>query len=110
MTSAPGRHEAMRIAGERVDNARRIEARNPWDGSLVGTVPKATVADVRRAFTAAREFTARLTRHERSAILARAAERLRTRIDEVSDLITAESGLCKDTIYEVGRACDVLRR
>ena len=28
--------------------------------------------------------------------------------EEISDLITAESGLCKkDTLYEVGRACDV---
>jgi phosphonoacetaldehyde dehydrogenase len=67
-TASSGRgHEAMRIAGERVDSARRIEVRNPWDGSLVGTVPKSTVADVRRA------FTARLTRYERSAILTRAA-------------------------------------
>jgi putative phosphonoacetaldehyde dehydrogenase len=111
--SATGRdrqlHETMRIAGEHVDNARRIEVRNPWDGSLAGTVPKGTVADVRRAFTAARDFTARLTRYERSAILTRAAARLRARIDDVSDLITAESGLCKkDSIYEVGRACDVL--
>ena len=107
--SVAARHETMRIAGEPVDNPRRIEVRNPWDGSLVGTVPRATVADVRRAFTAARAFTARLTRYERSAILTRAAERLRARMDEVSDLITAESGLCKkDTRYEVGRACDVL--
>jgi aldehyde dehydrogenase (NAD+) len=41
-------------------------------------------------------------------ILTRAAERLATRREEISDLITAESGLCKkDTLYEVGRACDV---
>jgi len=33
---------------------------------------------------------------------------LRERREAISDLITAESGLCKkDTLYEVGRACDV---
>lgn len=107
--SAPVRHESMRIAGERVGSERRIEVRNPWNGSLAGTVPKATVGDVRRAFAVARAFTSRLTRYERSAILNGAAERLRARVHEVADLITAESGLCKkDTVYEVSRACDVL--
>ena len=37
---ASARHETMRIAGEPVDNARRLDVRNPWDGSLVGTVPQ----------------------------------------------------------------------
>ena len=38
----------------------------------------------------------------------KAAALIRARTDEISDLITAESGLCKkDTLYEVGRACDV---
>ncbi len=36
----------MRLAGEAVDNPRRIEVRNPFTGSLVGSVPKATVEDV----------------------------------------------------------------
>ena len=61
--SAAVRHETMRIAGARVDNPRRIQVRNPWDGSLAGTVPRATVADVREAFAAAHDYTARLTRN-----------------------------------------------
>jgi aldehyde dehydrogenase (NAD+) len=98
----------MRIAGEAVGNDRTIEVRNPYTGALVGTVPKATVDDVRRAFAIARGYRARLTRYERSAILHRTAALIRERADAVSDLITAESGLCKkDTLYEVGRACDV---
>jgi aldehyde dehydrogenase (NAD+) len=33
---------------------------------------------------------------------------IRERSEKISDLITAESGLCKkDSLYEVGRACDV---
>ncbi|MFO1396625.1 MAG: phosphonoacetaldehyde dehydrogenase [Burkholderiales bacterium] len=98
----------MRIAGEAVDNARRIEVRNPFSGALVGTVPKATVDDVRRAFAVAKAYRARLTRYERSAIMQKAAALIRERTEAISDLITAEAGLCKkDTRYEVGRACDV---
>ena len=48
------RREAMRIAGQSVGNGRVIEVHNPYDGTLVGTVPKATVADVRHAFLVAR--------------------------------------------------------
>lgn len=98
----------MRIAGEPVGNARVIEVRNPYSGALVGTVPKATVDDVRRAFALARAYRARLTRYERSAIMQKAAALIRERADAISDLITAEAGLSKkDTLYEVGRACDV---
>jgi putative phosphonoacetaldehyde dehydrogenase len=56
----------------------------------------------------ARAFRSPLTRHDRYRILHRAAEILRARTEDVSDLITAESGICKkDSLYEVGRACDV---
>lgn len=105
------RHEGLRIAGETVGagRAERIEVRHPYDGRLVGTVPKATLAEVRRAFDIARGHRARLSRHERAAILNRAADAVRTRTDEIAALITAESGLClKDSRYEAGRVADVL--
>lgn len=105
------RHEGLRIAGEVVGQAReqRIEVRHPFDGRLVGSVPKATLAEVRRAFDIARAYRARLSRFERSAILNRAADAVRTRREEIAALITAESGLClKDSLYETGRVADVL--
>ncbi|MDR5644230.1 phosphonoacetaldehyde dehydrogenase, partial [Burkholderia cenocepacia] len=43
------RHEALRIDGQRVWRDAVIDVRNPYDGALVGTVPKATLDDVRRA-------------------------------------------------------------
>lgn len=102
-------HESMRIGGERVGAADTITVRYPYDGSVVGTVPRGSAEDVQRAFEAARRYRPRLGRHERADILSRAADRLRARADEASDLITAESGLCKkDTLYEVRRACEVL--
>ena len=100
--------EKMRIAGTQVGNDRSIDVRNPYTGTLVGTVPKATVDDLRRAFAIAKGFRSPLTRHDRYRILSRAAEIIRSRTDEISDLITAECGICKkDSLYEVGRACDV---
>jgi aldehyde dehydrogenase (NAD+) len=103
------RREAMRIAGDKVQRERVIEVRFPYTGEVVATVPKATVEDVRRAFRIAREYKATLTRYERYKILMRAGEIIAQRRDEIARLITLESGLCmKDSMYEVGRASDVL--
>ncbi len=102
------RHEPMRIAGEHVDNSRRIEVTNPYTNELVGTVPKATVADIRHAFQVAADYQPKLSRYERQQILFKVAEIIAARRDELSDLITAESGICKKgSLYEVGRAYDV---
>ncbi len=106
--AAEPRHETLRIAGEKVDRDRRIEVRNPWDDSLVGTVPCATREDVARAFDIAAAYRPTLTRYQRQQILIRTAEILTSRRDEISNLITAELGISKqDSLYEVGRAFDV---
>jgi aldehyde dehydrogenase (NAD+) len=98
----------MRIAGKEVGGARVIEVRNPYTNALVGTVPKASVDDLRGAFAIARGYRTKLTRYERSEILAKASALIRARAEAISDLITAESGIGKkDSRYEVGRACDV---
>ena len=103
------RKEFMRIGGMRVDSARVIEVENPYTGACIGSVPKAAVDDVRRAFDIALAFRPRLSRYERSRILQRAADMVVARAEEISDLITAESGLGKkDSRYEAGRVRDVL--
>ena len=87
-----------------------IEVRNPFTKALVDTVPKASVADVKRAFETAHAFKPTFTRYERARLLEKAAELLRARAEAASDLITRESGLCKkDSLHEVGRVCDVLQ-
>jgi len=102
------RREGLRICGTRVDTERSSEVLNPYSGALVGTVACASVDDVRRAIATAKAFRPRLTRYERYRICYRTAEALRARTEEIANLITAESGLCKkDSTYEVGRACDV---
>jgi putative phosphonoacetaldehyde dehydrogenase len=106
---SPVRREAMRIAGEKVHRDRVIEVRYPHTNEVVATVPKATVDDVRRAFSVARAYKPKLTRYERYRILMKAGELIAARKDEIARTITLESGLChKDTQYEVGRASDVL--
>ncbi len=103
------RREAMRIGGEHVRRERVIEVLDPFTGRCVGTVPKATVEDVRRAYDIALACRPALSRYQRSEILRRAAAIVRSRAGEIGALITAESGLCrKDSRYEVGRVCDVL--
>ena len=103
------RRESLRIAGEKVHRDRVIEVTYPFTGEVIATVPKATIDDVRRALRIAREFKSSLTRHDRYRILMRAGELVAQRKDEISRTITLESGLSrKDSLYEVGRASDVL--
>ena len=107
------RVEALRLAGEKIgaDRAgdRVIRVDNPFTRECIGTVPKATLAEVRRAFEIAKHYQARLSRFERSNVLNRAAAAVRARAPEIAALISAESGLSmKDAVYEVGRVADVL--
>jgi aldehyde dehydrogenase (NAD+) len=103
------RDESLRIAGERVARERTFEVRYPFTGETIARVAKAEVDDVRRALKIAREFRSPLTRHDRYRILMRAGELIAARRDDIARAITLESGLClKDTVYEVGRASDVL--
>ncbi|MDJ0958526.1 MAG: phosphonoacetaldehyde dehydrogenase [Arenicellales bacterium] len=104
------RQEKMRIAGEPVDGetGKAIEVLNPYNGSIVGTVPRSSREQVSRAFDIAADYTPKLTRYERQQILLKTAELLDKRRDQISDVITAECGLSKkDSLYEVGRAFDV---
>ncbi len=101
--------EHLRIAGRKVGSDRVIEVRNPFTRELVGTVPKASLAQVREAFEVAHAYKARLSRFERANILNKAAALVRESTAEIAALITSESGLClKDSTYEAGRVADVL--
>lgn len=107
--SALFREEALRIGGERLLRDRTIAIHNPFNRERIGTVPMATLEDVRQAFRIAQAYRPTLSRYERSSILNRASTLLRARADEASTLITLESGLCKkDSMYEIGRVADVL--
>ena len=103
----------MRLAGRKVgadrSGDRVIQVFNPYTEQCIGTVPKATLEEVRATFAQAHAAHPQLSRFERAAILNKAAAIIQQRLQEVANLITAEAGLCiKDAIYEAGRVSDVL--
>ncbi len=103
--------DRMRIAGRQVGDGRErvIEVRNPYTCERLGSVPKATLEEVREAFEVAHAYQPRLTRAERAAILQKTAALVREQQQDIARLITAESGLClKDSTHEAGRVSDVL--
>jgi len=88
---------------------RIIEVSNPYTGEVIGSVSKASVAEVRDTIDRAHAYRPRLTRYERAHILNNAASLVRERSAQIASLISAESGLCiKDASYEAGRVADVL--
>ena len=99
----------MYIGGKKVEGENgNLDVLNPFNGEKVGKVPRASKSQVDQAMEIAKNYQPKLTRYERQQILSKTAELLVSRRDEISDLITAESGISKkDSIYEVGRAFDV---
>jgi putative phosphonoacetaldehyde dehydrogenase len=106
----PSFHAAsMLIGGQRETRVRTLDVIDPYSGQRVGTVPMASIADVRHAIETAYAYRPRLTRYARAQILERAAALLRERTEDASSLISRESGLSKkDSRYEIGRVADVL--
>ena len=98
------------VAGRQVTSTTKHPVHFPYDGRVVGTVTLAGRRDTEAAIVAALSSKSSLTRFERSTILDRSRHRLEERREEFARLITSESGLClRETLYEVGRASDVLR-
>ena len=103
----------MLIAGRWLDKEERIEVRNPFDGSVIDTVPAADSSDVEQALeSAVRGFEEmrRLSARERSEILGRAAELLEQRAEEFALTIAKEVGkTLREAQTEVNRATQTIR-
>jgi phosphonoacetaldehyde dehydrogenase len=107
-TKRPVIKESMRIGGRKVDAEGVVPVHYPYTNEVIGTVPAGRAEHAAQAFAIARNYKPKLTRYERQQILFRTAELIRSRKDQLSDLITLELGLSKkDSLYEVGRAYDV---
>ncbi len=102
----------MLLAGEWRDGAQTIPVYNPFDNSVVDTVPRATAADVDRAldFAARGAKTMRaMPGYERYLRLRRAAELLEARTEEFARTITLEEGkILAESRFEVSRAVATL--
>src|SRR4051812_26053673 len=104
----------MRIyfAGKWHDRDQKIEVRNPYDGTLVDTVPQATAADVEAAIASAVEgakVMRKLPAYERFQILRRAADIMFARQKELGRLISQEEGkILAEGVFEASRAAETI--
>lgn len=83
----------MFLAGEWVDRPETIDVRDPFDDSLIDTVPSATHDDVETALAAAdaaRATARRMTTYERCRVLLKTAAIVADRVEEFATVIARE--------------------
>ena len=83
------------LAGQWVDKAKKIDVRNPFDNSLIDTVPRADAEDLEKALAYAErgaKVMAKLSSYERWKILRKAADMTAARNEELGQLISKEEG------------------
>lgn len=94
------------------DKPRHIDVTNPFDGSLIETVPLGTADDVDQALRTlvkGAEIMRKMPALERSHILRRAAGIVARRRDELGRTISSEEGkILAEGLFEVDRARDTL--
>jgi len=98
----------MLLAGEWVDRDRKIDVQDPFDSSVIDTVPHGTAADVETALAAAvRGFaTARkLTVYERSQILLKTAKIVAEKQEEFATTIAREGSKTIREARKEARRC-----
>lgn len=85
----------MFYGGEWRDATRKIEVRNPFDDSVVGTVPAATESDIEAALVGAvagAKTMAAVPGYKRYQILLKAAQLMESRADDLGRTISSEEG------------------
>jgi glyceraldehyde-3-phosphate dehydrogenase (NADP+) len=102
----------MFIGGQWVDRDDKIEVLNPFDGSVLDTVPRASNEDVDTALaTAVRgaEIMAKIPAYERYQILHRASEIITERLEELGHIISSEEGkVLAEGLGEAARAQETI--
>jgi glyceraldehyde-3-phosphate dehydrogenase (NADP+) len=98
----------MFVAGDWVAGPQQFPVANPFDNSVIDTVPRATAADVERAIAfAARgaQVMRRLPGYDRYLKLRKAAELMEARAEDLARTITLEEGkILAEARFEVSRA------
>src|SRR3954447_5821575 len=104
----------MRIffAGQWQDRDQKIEVRNPYDATIVDTVPQATASDVDAAIAGAVQGAAvmrKLSGYERLQILRKAADAMFARQKELGRIISLEEGkTIGEGTFEASRAAETM--
>ena len=93
-------------------DGRTIPVRNPATGEEIGSVAHASISDLDRALDAAArgfEVWRDLTPAKRSAIMRRAAQLIRDRLDDIAPLMTLEQGKpLAESRLETAAAADLI--
>src|SRR3972149_6471043 len=85
----------MYVSGQWIDKPKKIDVVNPYDNSVIDTVPRGEPADVDRALESAARgsrATPGLSGYERWKIVKKAAELIEARNEEVGRLISTGAG------------------
>ena len=102
----------MHVGGQWIAKTEEIEVLNPFDGSVVDTVPRAGTDDVAEAIdTAVRgaEIMRRMPAFERYELLHRAADLMTERLDDLGRTITLEEGkILAEGLGEAARAQETI--
>lgn len=102
----------MLLGGNWVDRAEKIEVLNPFDGSVVDTVPQSSLDDVEEALATAERgarIMADLTGYQRYEMLMRVAELMRERANDLARTITLEEGkILAEAQIEATRAREII--
>ena len=83
------------LAGNWVDKPKKLEVKNPFDNSVIDTVPKADATDLEKALAFAErgaKVMAKLSSYERWKILRKAADLMAARNEELGQTISKEEG------------------
>lgn len=83
----------MLLNGEWVDRDKKIDVRDPFDNSVIDTIPAGNAADAELALqgaVAGFETTKRMTVYERAQILYKAAELMKDRLEDFATTIARE--------------------
>jgi glyceraldehyde-3-phosphate dehydrogenase (NADP+) len=103
----------MLIGGKWIDTKETIEVRDPYDDSLVDTVPSGGAEDIEAAVTAAEEgyrTNRNLPVHERIRVLNAAASYIESRQEEYARVIAREgSKTIREARKEASRCVDTIR-
>ena len=95
------------------DNEHTLDVLSPYTGEIVGTVPRATLADVDKALSAAEDgarLSRALSRADRASILNKCADIVEDRSQSFAETIVREAGkTIAQARKEVGRCVNTLR-
>jgi glyceraldehyde-3-phosphate dehydrogenase (NADP+) len=102
----------MLIGGKWIDKKEKIEVKDPYDGSVIDTVPSGTAGDVAKAIEAAEKgywVNRDLPVHERIRILKKAAEIVEAKAEDYARTIATEgSKTIREARKEVARAVQTM--